>query len=92
MIDLFFKDNVLRIQDTSIFKARNILSTQEGYLHYAPNFGIDYNLFFGQDFRIQTETFRSYAITKLAENGINPLEVLTQEGTFDTILNIQIEN
>jgi len=92
MNDLFFKDNVLRRQDTSIFKGRNILSTQEGYLHYAPTFGIDYDLFFGQDYRIQTETFRSYAITKLAENGINPLEVLTQEGTFDTLLNIQIEN
>jgi hypothetical protein len=91
MIDLKFKDNILRTADTLIYKARNILSTQEGYLHYAPTFGIDYDLFFGQDYKIQTQTFKSYAISKLAENGINPLEVLSQEGTFDTLLNIQIQ-
>jgi len=92
MIDLLFKNNTLKTADTLIYKARNILSTQINYLHYAPTFGIDYNLFFDQNFRIQTETFKAYAISKLAENGINPLEVLTEEGALDAILNIQIEN
>ena len=90
MNDLFFKDNLLRVSDTLIYKARNILSTEAGYLAYAPDFGIDYDLFFGKDYNIQTQTFKSYAINKLAENGINPLEVLTQENTLDSILKIQI--
>jgi hypothetical protein len=91
MIDLKFKDNVLKTADTLVYKAKNILSIQVGNLAYAPDFGIDYDLFFS-DYKIQTETFRSYAISKLAENGINALEVLTEENTLDSILNIQLEN
>jgi hypothetical protein len=92
MIDLFFKNDILKTSDTLIYKAKNVLSTQEGYLHYAPLFGIDYNLFFGDDYKIQTETFKAYAISKLSENGINPLDVLTQENSLDAILDIKIEN
>ena len=92
MIDLQFKNNILRTADTLIYKARNILSTQIGSLAYAPDFGIDYDLFFGEDYIIQTQTFQAYAISKLSENGINPLDVLDTKGTFDEVLNIQIEN
>ncbi len=92
MIDLKFKDNILRTADTLIYKARNILSTQIGSLAYAPEFGIDYDLFFGEDYTIQNQTFQAYAISKLSENGINPLDVLDTKGTFDEVLNIQIEN
>lgn len=92
MIDLQFKNNVLKTADTLIYKARNILSTQIGSLAYAPDFGIDYDLFFGEDYQIQNQTFQAYAISKLSENGINPLDVLDKKGTFDEVLNIQIEN
>lgn len=92
MNDLKFKDNQLTRADTLIYKAVNILSTQIGYLKYAPDFGIDYNLFFTQDLKIQTETFRSYAISKLAENGINPVDVLTIEEALESFINIQISN
>ena len=92
MIDLQFKNNVLRTADTLIYKARNILSTQIGSLAYAPEFGIDYDLFFGDDYQIQNQTFQAYAISKLSENGINPLDVLDSKGTFDEVLKIQIEN
>ncbi len=93
MIDLFIdKDGVLRRANTSLYKAKNILQTQIGYLAYAPNFGIDYNLFFGDDFKIQTETFQAYAISKLSENGVNPIEVLTEENKFDADINIKIDN
>ena len=92
MIDLQFKDNILRTSDTLIYKARNILSSQVGSLAYAPEFGIDYDLFFGEDYTIQNQTFQAYAISKLSENGINPLDVLDTKGTFDEVLNIQIEN
>ena len=92
MIDLQFKDNILRTADTLIYKGRNILSTQIGSLAYAPDFGIDYDLFFGDDYEIQTQTFQAYAISKLSENGINPLDVLDSKGTFEEVLNIKIEN
>lgn len=93
MIDIFVdSEGVLRTSDTLLYKASNILETQVESLAYAPDFGIDYDLFFGQDYKIQTETFKSYAISRLAENGINPLEVVTQEGLLDTILNIQISD
>lgn len=93
MIDLFIdSDGILRSSDTSIYKGRNILQTQIGFLKYAPEFGIDHNLFFGQDFQIQTETFKAYAISKLSENGVNPLEVITAEGQLDAALNIKIDN
>lgn len=92
MIDLFFKNDQLKTADTTLYKARNILSTQVGSLSYAPEFGIDYDLFFGKDYKIQTETFKSYAISKLSENGINPQEVFTEEQTLETLLNINIAN
>lgn len=92
MIDLFIdKDGVLRASNTSLYKAKNVLETQIGHLVYAPDFGIDYNLFFGGEFKIQTATFQAYAISKLSENGVNPLDVITQEGKFDATLNIQLE-
>lgn len=91
MIDLIFKENDLQVEDTSIFKAKNILETQIGFLHYAPEFGIDYNLFFGNDLEIQIETYQAYAISKLAENGINPLDLIVEEDKFDARLNINIQ-
>ncbi len=92
MIDLVLKDNDLEIVNTSIYKGKNILETQIGYLAYAPEFGIDYDLFFGEDFNIQTATFQAYAISQLSANGVNPLDVVTSEGKFDARLNIQIDN
>ena len=91
ILDLFFKNNILKTQETSIFKAKNILSTQLGSLAYAPTFGIDYNLFFSADYKIQDQTFRSYAISKLSENGVNTQEILTNQETFQETLNIKID-
>jgi len=93
MIDIFIdKDGILRSAETSLYKAKNILSTQIGSLVYAPEFGIDYDLFFGDDYKIQNETFTAYAVSKLAENGINPQEILSKKETFEEILNIKLEN
>jgi hypothetical protein len=92
MIDLIFSASEISAKDTSLFKAKNILETQIGFLEYAPDFGIDYNLFFGNDLEIQIETYQAYAISKLSENGINPLDLIQQDGKFDTLLNINIEN
>lgn len=92
MIDINLNQNNLVIVNTSIYKAKNLLETQIGSLIYAPNFGIEYDLFFGEDLRIQKETFVAYAISQLSANGINPIETLTSDGKFDTRLNINIDN
>ena len=90
-IDIHFSNDRLEFSETNLYKAKNILETQIGFLEYAPDFGIDYDLFFGSDLEIQIETYQSYAISKLAENGINPLDLITQDAKFDTVLNINIE-
>jgi hypothetical protein len=92
MIDLSFKNNELKAIDTSVYKARNVLSVQIGSLSYAPNFGIDYDLFFNSDLQIQDQTFQAYAVSKLAENGINPVDVLTEKNTLDENLLITIDD
>ena len=81
----FFKDQLLQ-------KAKNILSCQIGSLVYAAEFGIDYDLFFDSEFQIQNETFRAYAVSKLAESGINTQEILQQDNYLDQILNFKLEN
>jgi len=80
----FFKNQTLQ-------KAKNILSSQIGSLVYAPEFGIDYDLFFSSDYEIQNETFRAYAVSKLSENGINTQEILQQDSNLDQILNFKLE-
>lgn len=90
--DIVLNGNDLNTTQSLIYKAQNILETQLNYLVYAPNFGIDYDLFINQSFDIQTETFKSYAISKLAENGINPVDVLSMQNELDSIINIKISN
>lgn len=93
MIDIFIDSNgILRQADTSLYKAKNVLSVQIGSLAYAPEFGIDYDLFFSDDYEIQNETFRSYAVSKLSENGVNVQEILSEKETFEEILNIKLDN
>ncbi len=92
MIDIAVKNNKVIASDTVIYKAINLLSTQIGSLAYAPEFGIDYDLFFLSDYKIQIETFKAYAISKLVENSINPIEVLTEENSLETLLNFKISD
>lgn len=92
MIDIFLdKDGILRASDTNVYKAKNILSTQIGKLAYAPEFGIDYDVFFGDDLKIQNETFQSYSISRLSESGVNVNELISEETTFDATLKFLLE-
>lgn len=77
--------------DTIVYKGENLLTTQEGYLYYAPNFGIDLKRFIDPDVVIQTETFKSYAVNKLVENGINITKVERVDRIFETVFNFFAE-
>ena len=91
-IDVFVnKDGTVGVSDTVVYKGRNILSIQEGSLEYAPETGIDLKQFLNPDVEIQNETFRAYAVQKLGEHGVNPVQVLTNRDAFRDIIEFTVE-
>lgn len=82
MIDGWVENNEFKVADTIVFKAKNILETQEGSLAYAPDLGIDLKRFLDPDVKIQNETFEAYSIQKLSEQGVNTIELLSDKQTF----------
>lgn len=91
-IDIFVnKDGTVGVSDTVVYKGRNILSIQEGALEYAPETGIDLKQFLNPDVEIQNETFRAYAVQKLGEQGVNPVQVLTNRDVFCDIIEFTVE-
>lgn len=71
MIDIVAIEDDIRFFDTQTTKATNILSVQLGALEYAPDLGIDLRFFLSEEFRFQNESFKSYLVQILANNGIN---------------------
>lgn len=65
----------LGMYSTQTTKAGNILSVQIGALEYAPDLGINLAYFLSEDFQFQNESFKSYLIQILANNGINVANV-----------------
>ncbi len=66
----------LKLYDTQTEKGKNVLSVQLGALQYAPDFGIDLKYFLSEDYKFQNESFKSYLVQILAENGINVATVI----------------
>lgn len=91
MIDFEIENNMPVFNDTIVHKAANVMTVQEGSLYYAPNFGIDLKRFFDPDVEIQTETFKAYSIQKLAENGVNVLELGESKEMFESLLNYVVQ-
>lgn len=82
MIDVYIENGRFNAGDTIVFKAKNILQTQEGSLNYAPELGIDLKRFLDPDVKIQNRTFEAYSIQKLGEQGVNPIELIVNKETF----------
>lgn len=82
MIDGYIEKGEFKVNDTIVFKAKNILETQEGSLSYAPELGIDLKRFLDPDVKIQNRTFEAYSIQKLGEQGVNPIELIVNKETF----------
>ena len=80
----------LNVGDTAVFKAKNILETQEGSLAYEPDLGIDLKRFLDPDIKIQNRTFEAYSIQKLSEQGINTIELLSNEETFRQLFDFKV--
>lgn len=90
MIDGYIENGEFKVNDTIVFKAKNILETQEGSLSYAPEFGIDLKRFLDPDVKIQNRTFEAYSIQKLGEQGVNPIELIVNKETFRQVFDYTV--
>lgn len=90
MIDGYIENGEFKVNDTIVFKAKNILETQEGSLSYAPELGIDLKRFLDPDVKIQNRTFEAYSIQKLGEQGVNPIELIVNKETFRQAFNYTV--
>lgn len=78
----------LRLYDSEVGKAGNVLSVQLGSLSYSPDFGVDLKFFLESEFHFQNDSFKAYLVQRLAENQVNvaqvisTLETLYQKYTF----------
>lgn len=90
MIDGYIEKGEFKVNDTIVFKAKNILETQEGSLSYAPELGIDLKRFLDPDVRIQNRTFEAYSIQKLGEQGVNPIELIVNKETFRQVFDYTV--
>ena len=90
MIDGYIENGEFKVNDTIVFKAKNILETQEGSLSYAPELGIDLKRFLDPDVKIQNRTFEAYSIQKLGEQGVNPIELIVSKETFRQVFDYTV--
>lgn len=90
MIDGYIEKGEFKVNDTIVFKAKNILETQEGSLSYVPELGIDLKRFLDPDVKIQNRTFEAYSIQKLGEQGVNPIELIVNKETFRQVFDYTV--
>lgn len=70
-VDIFLdRDGILQRADTDLYKGRNILDVQKYDTYYEPELGIDKRRFLDPDIRIQFETFRSYTLQEMVQQGV----------------------
>jgi hypothetical protein len=75
-------DGDLRVVDTIVPKAANVLQVQLGTLEYAPDFGVDLVFFLDPDLTFQNESFKAYLIQRLSESHVNVNQVIEALTTF----------
>jgi hypothetical protein len=66
----------MKVFDTVVPKAVNVLSIQVSDLEYAPEFGVDFRFFLQSQFQFQNESFKAYLVQRLTENQVNVSQVI----------------
>lgn len=90
-VDIYLdKDGVLQRADTDVYKARNILAVQKINTHYRPDLGIDLRRFIDPNVKIQFETFRSYTLQEMVQQGARMDAVLEVQKNLDKELNYTV--
>lgn len=74
----------LKIFDSIVSKAGNVLSVQLGDLEYAPDFGVDLKFFLQSDFQFQNDSFKAYLVQRLVESQVNVAQVMETIETLFT--------
>jgi hypothetical protein len=72
----------MKVLDSIVAKAGNVLAIQIGDLEYSPAFGVDLRFFLYSDFQFQNESFKAYLVQRLTENQVNVAQVI---GTVNTL-------
>jgi hypothetical protein len=67
----------LKLVDSDIMKAGNVVTVQLGSLEYAPDFGSDLRYFLETNFEIQSESFKAYLIERLTQSQVNVTQVIS---------------
>lgn len=75
MTDIQSIDTDIKLLDTVIYRADNLLKTQIGKLVYAADFGIELDFFLNADFEISTLVFENYIQQVIGEYGISIIAV-----------------
>lgn len=71
MTDISGTGDDIRLFDSQVPKASNILSVQLGSLEYAQDLGVDLDYFLSKNFEFQNQSFNNYLVEVLTRNGIN---------------------
>lgn len=66
----------MRVEDSIVPKAANLLSSQLGRLIYAEDFGVDIAFFLDNPIVFENESFKSYLIQQLAQRNINTIDAI----------------
>lgn len=85
-----YSDSDLRIVDTIVPKAANVLQVQLGDLEYAPDFGVDLDFFLSPDLTFQNASFKAYLIQRLSESHVNVNQVVETLSTFVEKLTFEV--
>lgn len=90
-VDIYLdKDGILQRADTDVYKARNILAVQKTNTHYRPDLGIDLRRFIDPSVKIQFETFRSYTLQEMVQQGVRMESVLEAQKNLDKELEYKV--
>lgn len=90
-VDIYLdKDDVLQRADTDVYKARNILAVQKTNTHYRSDLGIDLRRFIDPNVKIQFETFRSYTLQEMVQQGVRIDAVLEVQAKLDKELDYRV--
>ena len=92
MIDIvsFTDGKDFGVSDTQVPRAANILSVRVQTLEYAPDLGIDLDYFLSENFEFQNDSFKSYCVQVLANNGINVASVTEAVESLYTTLGFNL--
>lgn len=78
MNDIFISSDGgdLKLYNSQVEKAKNVLSVQLGSLEYAKELGVDLKYFLDENFVFQNESFKAHMIERLSANRIDVTQVL----------------